>query len=254
MTNLDKSRYLLPNMFTSMNFLLGVWAIILATDTVMVRGDNLNLAAWFIVYCVLFDKLDGFTARIMKASSEFGAQFDSLADLVAFGLAPALLLLFSYNSMNQQWFNTHKFLVFVGISLYVLCAALRLARYNAIDSAEGETDYFVGLPSTFAGAINVVVVLLYLKYDLFSEPGFLERFPILVMIATAFLMISPLTLPKLKKRKSKIINIIQLICIIFVYITGLAMVYPEITAVLMLIYFSVGLLHSNLIARPRANH
>ncbi len=247
--SLGKSRYLVPNVFTSLNFLLAVWAIILATGSVLDRENSLFFSASFIVYCVLFDKLDGFAAKVLKASSEFGAQFDSLADLIAFGLAPALLVLFTYNQEATEWFTPNKVLVFIGVSLYVLCAALRLARYNAYDASEGDGSFFVGLPSTLAGAINAILILIYLKYDLFSLGGHFVILPIIVLIITAVGMVSPLTIPKLLTRENKAVNYFQLCCIVLCYLFGTLMIYPEFQAALIFIYFSVGGVYSNLVAQ-----
>lgn len=93
---MQKSRFILPNAFTSMNFLLGVFAICWATGLFsnFTTLDPYRMSAYFVVLCVLLDKLDGFAARLVNASSEFGAQFDSLADLIAFGLAPAFCFFF----------------------------------------------------------------------------------------------------------------------------------------------------------------
>ncbi|MBR6454953.1 MAG: CDP-alcohol phosphatidyltransferase family protein, partial [Fibrobacter sp.] len=95
---MQKLRYILPNTFTSLNFLLGVFSICWTTGAFssFSTADQIRMGAYFVMLCALFDKLDGFAARLVNASSEFGAQFDSLADLVAFGLAPAFCFFFTY--------------------------------------------------------------------------------------------------------------------------------------------------------------
>src|SRR4051812_28687457 len=98
-----QKKFIVPNMFTGLNFLLGLYAILLMTESlstptaaaaVGMGKPTVILAAWLIVWSALLDKLDGFSAKILKASSEFGAQFDSLADLIAFGVAPGFLVYF----------------------------------------------------------------------------------------------------------------------------------------------------------------
>jgi CDP-diacylglycerol--serine O-phosphatidyltransferase len=94
---MGKSRFILPNAFTSMNFLLGVFAICWVTGAFssFTGADPIRTGAYFILLSVLLDKLDGFAARLVNASSEFGAQFDSLADLISFGLAPSFTIFFA---------------------------------------------------------------------------------------------------------------------------------------------------------------
>ena len=250
---MSKTKYLVPNAFTSFNFLLGVWAIVLSTNSVLETEDSLLLAGWFIIYCVLFDKLDGFAAKVMKASSEFGAQFDSLADLIAFGIAPAFLVLFSYVHKAPEYFDANKILVFVGLSLYVLCAAIRLARYNALDAAgEGDPNYFTGVASTLAGAINALVIIMYCENGWFENASpLVQRIPISFLIVTAILMVSNFKLPKLVSRKSKAINIFQITCIVLTYAFGVAMIFPEFMIAMVVIYLTVGSVHANFIEKHK---
>ena len=119
-----------------MNFLLGVFAICWVTGAFdsFTSTDTLRMGAYFVMLSMLLDKLDGFAARLVNASSEFGAQFDSLADLIAFGLAPAFCVFFAYKTCAPQFFEQNAALLVVTFSIYVLCAAMRLAKYNACDS------------------------------------------------------------------------------------------------------------------------
>lgn len=239
---LGKGKFLVPNLFTSLNFLLGVWAILLVSS--VFASDHATtlkhviLGANLIVWCVLFDKLDGFAARLMKASSEFGAQFDSLADLIAFGLAPSILVIFSYKAFAPEWYAQNWILVLAVISLYVLCTAIRLARYNAIDS-DGHPDFFVGMPSTMAGGAVALLVILFNNYGLYTG-DVLVRIPILFTIFCALMMVSPFLLPKVKRRKNKVYNLIQVICLVLGYITGIGMILPEFLFSLVTIYFIIG--------------
>ena len=205
-----KSKFIVPNLFTSMNFLLGVWAIVIASGVLNVENPILT-SAHLIVLCVLLDKLDGFAAKVMGAFSEFGAQFDSLADLIAFGLAPAFLLLHVMKSHAPIWYDKHSFIVFIAFSLYVLCAAMRLAKYNAVD-ADSHPDYFVGMPSTLAGAFMSLFIVLCVKYGFITDENDKLMIMPMTLIACGVLMISPLFLSKLKRRKNKLLNFAQLFC------------------------------------------
>ena len=228
---MQKAKFIVPNAFTSLNFLLGAasicWSAGLLTDSF-----NVVMGAHFIIFCALLDKLDGFAARAFNASSEFGAQFDSLADLIAFGVAPAFMLMFAYKDSGN------KVALFVCAAIYMVCAAMRLAKYNAMDS-DSYPDYFSGMPSTFAGIVNALVIILFSKYGLLENQD-LFYIPLGIMLFTGILMVSPLFLSKLKKRKSTIINIFQIVNIIGAYIAGFAMIFPEYLMALVLIYFSIG--------------
>lgn len=255
-----KSRFLVPNLFTGLNFMLGIFSIMVMHEAFTSPDPSrpilgfaktpLVLASWMIIWCVLFDKLDGFAARILKASSDFGAQFDSLADMAAFGIAPGFLVYFYLQTLDYGWFSGHRPLMLVSVSVYMLCASMRLARYNAIDSEE-LVNYFHGLPSTFAGGFMSMSVILFSKYQLAGRfPGSLLVLPLL-LIFTGILMVSPLYLPKLVARKNKLLNLIQVIGIIFGYLCGFGMVLPEFMYAMLLLYgvfgFGIGFLQKGMI-------
>jgi CDP-diacylglycerol--serine O-phosphatidyltransferase len=239
-----RTRYAVPNFFTSLNFLMGTFAVVLApmgTQTIDFLGGRktaLEWASWLIVYSVLLDKLDGFFAKRLKASSAFGAEFDSLADLVAFGLAPAMLLFYGLRDLAPSWAAQNLPIQVVGLSFYVLCAAWRLARYNVAQS--GLKGYFVGMPSTLSGGWIALVFLLSLKYVGLSFPGSLASALVGFQILLAALMISGFFLSKLVSRKSKAFNAFQVAGIVVGYVFGLAMRYPEVLMAMIGIYTLVG--------------
>jgi CDP-diacylglycerol--serine O-phosphatidyltransferase len=131
--------YLLPNLFTTAALFAGFYAIIAA-----MRGDFEN-AAVAIFFAMVLDGLDGRIARLTNTSSKFGAEFDSLADMVSFGVAPALVVFsWALEGLGKFGWST--------AFIYVACAALRLARFNTqIDTAD--KNYFTGLASPAAAAI-----------------------------------------------------------------------------------------------------
>lgn len=245
---MGKTRFILPNAFTSMNFLLGVFAICWVTGAFssFTQADSIRMGSYFIVLCVLLDKLDGFAARLVNASSEFGAQFDSLADLIAFGLAPAFTVFFCYKNAAPEWFAKNAVLLIVVFSIYVLCAAMRLAKYNACDS-DTYHHHFSGLPSTFAGAINAILIAFLCTKGIFNDPSSKLIFvPVFVMLVTGLLMVSPLFLPKLQPRKNKAFNLFQAALILVTYVSGFMFVSPDVPfiteflLILMASYLTIG--------------
>jgi len=241
---LNRSRFLVPNAFTAFSFLLGMYVILLATAAVpslLNSKHAIIFASHLIVICALLDKLDGFAAKLLHASSEFGAQFDSLADLIAFGVAPAICVIYAYQQFVPNWYADNQLLLLFFLAIYVLCAAVRLARYNAID-AEAHPDWFVGLPSTFVGALNALTLILATQYGWLQEQSGLLILPALMLLTTAILMVAPLYLPKLKVRKNKLINAVQLAGIATGYGLGFAMVYSEVILFLILSYAIIGLI------------
>jgi len=240
---MHNAKFIVPNAFTSINFLLGVASICCCASLFEIKNEYpVVMGAHFIIFCALLDKLDGFAARAFNASSEFGAQFDSLADLIAFGLAPAFMIMFAYKDILPDWYESHKLALFAGAAVYMVCAAMRLAKYNAMDS-DSYPDYFSGMPSTFAGIVNALVIILLCKYKFFDSYPDILYIPLVIMLATSVLMVSPLFLAKLKKRKSRLINAFQVINIAGAYIAGFAMIFPEYLMVLVLIYFIIGFGH-----------
>jgi CDP-diacylglycerol--serine O-phosphatidyltransferase len=170
--------YLLPNLFTTAALFAGFYAIIAA-----MRGDFEN-AAVAIFFAMILDGLDGRIARLTNTSSKFGAEFDSLADMVSFGVAPALVV-FSWALGGLGKFG------WSAAFIYVACAALRLARFNTqIDTAD--KNYFTGLASPAAAAILASTV--WVCHDLGLMGAELPReLSIVVGILTAlvgFLMIA----------------------------------------------------------------
>ena len=180
---LRKGVYILPNLFTTGNLFCGFWAI------VSVFQEKFLFAAVAILVASVFDVLDGKVARLSGATSKFGVQYDSLADLVSFGIAPALLA-YSWALRPYGRFG------WLAAFLFVVCGALRLARFNVM-SASGETKYFKGLPIPAAACMIALTILLYLRL---IETGWVKDIVILVMIyVLAFLMVSSIRYSSFKE-------------------------------------------------------
>ncbi|HSN28858.1 MAG TPA: CDP-alcohol phosphatidyltransferase family protein, partial [Kofleriaceae bacterium] len=121
-------RYLAPNLITLSSMIFGLVSLWSS------HNGEPALAAWMIIYAVLTDRIDGVTARALKATSELGMQLDSFADFMNFGIAPAYLLLVYLSNRPDLPFQSGSahFLLFAACGAYMLCAVFRLARYNVL--------------------------------------------------------------------------------------------------------------------------
>ena len=219
---MSRLRYTVPNSFTALSLLLGVASI------VTTQLGELELAAWIIVWCGLLDVMDGVSARLLKATSDFGAEFDSMADLVSFGVAPAVLVLNAGLEIGGVEYDSGQFWVLlVAIAVFALAGAMRLARFN-LSSDQPSTGWFAGLPITAAGGgmVSSVVIVLIHHPDVAASLPLHLYFPVL-MFVLAMLMISRLRFPKAVKRDSLFINIFQASVIASVFYCGITRTWPE---------------------------
>jgi CDP-diacylglycerol--serine O-phosphatidyltransferase len=235
-------RFLIPNFFTASCAILGLASILLALEA------SLYWAAWCILWSVLLDKADGTAARLLNATSAFGTQFDSMADLISFGLAPALLI---YSASRHAWNissgQAYWWVLLVGCSLYAICAALRLARFHAAETANGQR-YFTGMPTTLCGAMVGSALLVGIKYDL--SVHILRNLPIFLGLM-GIGMVSKLPVPKLLPRQNKVLNTLQIVNVVAIYLCGFTMKFPEYVLGLATLYLLVGTLYG-MFKHPRA--
>ncbi len=175
---------LLPNIVTTGNLFCGFLSLIRS-----LQGDYLA-AAWLILIAMVFDFFDGQIARLQKTSSQFGVEYDSLCDMVSFGIAPAILV---YTLFGQPMGRVGIAVAF----LYTACAALRLARYNTV-STPTEKRYFMGLPSpAAAGMIATTLILEREIPDIYPEIVLSKFLPFLLIVVAA-LMVSNVRYPAFK--------------------------------------------------------
>jgi len=182
-----KTRYLLPNILTLGGVCLGISSIKFSID------GNYSLAVIFILFAAILDALDGRIARLIKGTSEFGKELDSLTDFVSFGIAPVFILYF--------WeLNNYGKLGWVITLIYSVCCVLRLARFNLtkIDSKQlWKSNYFEGVPSP-AGGVLILMPLIFELADLnlnFDIKFLTPYFTILI----AVLLVSKVPTLSLKK-------------------------------------------------------
>jgi CDP-diacylglycerol---serine O-phosphatidyltransferase len=148
-----------PTLLTLGNLVCGFFAIVVASridrpiafpsPEALIDAHNLMESGWLIFLAMVFDGLDGYVARLARTSSDFGAELDSLCDVVSFGVAPGFLLV----KMCTRFAYLHSHTVWIIAAAYAACAALRLARFNVETNDDDEHLYFSGLPTPAAAAV-----------------------------------------------------------------------------------------------------
>jgi CDP-diacylglycerol--serine O-phosphatidyltransferase len=187
--NLRRGVYLVPTLFTMLNIFFGFRSIVnsmhgvaaITSGRIDLAVKSFETACISLLIAAFFDTFDGLAARRLGATSEFGKEYDSLADVVTFGCAPAILVYaWGLHSLGRLG---------VGVAfLFLVSVSLRLARFNVMT---GKTDYryFVGLPSP-AGALTLAAIIYYAP-----APVFDRRFATVILVltaCTAFAMVSPI--------------------------------------------------------------
>lgn len=208
------ARYFAPNVVTCLGLVFGLASV--RTSLTSHSMPELHQAAWFILYAVLLDKLDGAVARRFNASSEIGVQLDSFSDFVTFGLAPAALVTAMVPlAVPAPWANGPHHAVLLGIgAVYCVAAALRLARFNVTTGTVGPR-FFMGLPSTSSGGLIASAFLAHGELHLSTES---LSAMVVFLGANALLMVSNLPMPKLHISKNPVFKAVQVVVIAAVYI------------------------------------
>ncbi|MDR3049194.1 MAG: CDP-diacylglycerol--serine O-phosphatidyltransferase [Elusimicrobiota bacterium] len=241
--SLKKGIYIFPSLFTSGNMGFGFMSMLASID------GHFTKAAWFLVCAIACDMLDGRIARMTNTTSEFGVQLDSLSDLVSFGLAPSIMMyMLVLGKMGR-----------IGIAiavLFVLCSALRLAKFN-VQAKDGIVhSSFQGLPTPASAGVLISFVLSYellfagvgqglsfktIPILMKSMPAFFDAMPI-VMVVLSFLMVSNIPYLSFKKIKLSKPAAFRLLVLIIFTIT-LILVFPQNTFfILYLAYALSGLI------------
>lgn len=219
--------FFLPNTFTALNMACGFAAILNGF-----HGDFYK-ACIFIVLGAVFDSVDGRVARMTNTQSAFGEQFDSLSDLVSFGVSPAIVFYFRFLSDSGRPGMVAAF-------FFILCGALRLARFNAnID--RNKSDYFQGLPIPGGATAVIGLILLSIEFPVIME---YKHLAVVYLLFYSALMISNIPFPSFKKSDWAKKNKKQVMMVIFVII-GSLFIYEEVMipiiitsyVVISLIYF-----------------
>jgi len=199
--------YVLPNIFTSLNLFCGFYAVIASID------EKFVAASIAIIIGVIFDIMDGKIARATNTTSKFGTEYDSLADLVSFGLAPGIMIyLWALRPLGR--------IGWLAAFLFMACGALRLARYNS-QVGIVSSDQFVGLPIPSGAGMLATTVLFCHKFGMAGKIN-----PIFIMILIyilSFLMVSTIKYNSFKKpelfRKMNF-NVLVALILILIFIAA----------------------------------
>lgn len=223
-----KGIYIFPSSLTLCSMFLGFYSILTA-----MKGDYIY-AAWAIVIAIIFDGLDGWVARRTQSTTRFGIELDSLSDLVAFGIAPAVLV--------YQWaIVPFGRIGFAAAFLFVACGALRLARYN-IQMGSTESKAFTGMP--IPGAAVVIATLVIFYHEIWEGLPVKNIFILIFTIFLAILMVSTLRFHSLKEinfGKRKPFWILVAIVVVF----AIVIIHPPVALfVFAMLYLIEGILEN----------
>ena len=217
----------IPNLITLMSLIAGISSIKFSIQA------NWKLAVLMIMLAAFFDFFDGWMARKLKESSQFGAELDSLSDFISFGLAPSLLinLCFTHELGRIGWV----------ISLfYIVCAALRLARFN-IENMKEQSKVFYGIPSP--AAAGVIMIPLYLNF--IDQVQFTINYPLICAVLTTFagiMMISRVPTPSVKNLKVKTLYFRLMIISVVIVLIFLISYFWQTTLLVAIVYLLISLL------------
>ncbi len=202
--------YLLPNMFTLAAMFCGFYAIIQSVE------HHFLPAGLAILFAMIFDSIDGRVARLTHTSSPFGAELDSLSDMVSFGVAPAMM------AFSWQLHALGKFGWLVAF-IYCACAGLRLARFNTLIGIV-DKKFFVGLPSPAAAALLVGYIYICNSYELSGM--FIKSLTVVLTLIAAFSMVSNVKFYSFKEfhfhHKAPFRSLL-----IFLLVLTLLIIYPD---------------------------
>lgn len=183
---LRRAIVVIPSAFTLANLFFGIWAIVYAAQ------GNFKWAGWFIVFAGMADILDGRLARMSHTGTRFGAELDSLVDVISFGVAPAMIMYFLEFAEAGKFAWTLCF-------IYIAAVAVRLARYNITAAGSDKPGWFTGLPSPAAG-------MTLATYFAFSQTEWYQKFPeyldlqrqglTFLMLALSAMMLSTVKYPR----------------------------------------------------------
>jgi CDP-diacylglycerol--serine O-phosphatidyltransferase len=242
--NLRKAMFVLPNLFTVSSIFLGFYALVLCAGDA--TPQQLYQAALAIFFAMFFDAFDGRVARMTKTQSDFGVQLDSLADVISFGAAPALLV--------YKWALAPLGLVGLFVAFaFAACGALRLARFNVLAHRgdKGSSRFFVGLPIPLAaGTIVAIVIAHYREFEAATHAA--ARVPVaLVVVLLSFLMVSTI---RYRTFKDLPLSSKSLAVFVFISVTGVALGIATrasfVLVVYMAAYIAMGIAEA-VIARAR---
>ncbi|MBL9127051.1 MAG: CDP-diacylglycerol--serine O-phosphatidyltransferase [Verrucomicrobiales bacterium] len=257
----DDSRlkiYLLPNLLTAGNLFCGFLAL-----TRIVEADVgapgfeavIREALFFILLACIFDLLDGRVARMGGYESPFGQEFDSLADVVSFGVAPAFLV---HRIVLADVFKAHPEFGWFVASIYLLCGAFRLARFNVISTyaPSGGTKEFVGFPIPAAAAVvaSLTLFILWLEEKDFTQGWWRFLLPV-ILVFLSVMMVSKVRYPAFKninwRTNTPFVKAILILGLVGVFLILWKRVLPVVLPILFTAYLLYGFVRPHISRRMR---
>lgn len=225
-----KGIYILPNTLTLCSMLLGFFSILSS-----LKGNYLH-ASWAIIFATVFDGLDGWVARLTHSTTKFGIELDSLSDLVAFGVAPAVMM--------YKWaLVPFGRIGWAAAFLFLACGALRLARYN-VQMGSAESKSFTGMP--IPGAATIIATLVIFYYQMWGSMPEKNIFILFLTFFLAVLMVSTLRFHGMKEldfRKRKPFWILVAIVVVL----SIILMHPPIALFLFAMIYLIGGIIENII-------
>lgn len=203
--------YILPNLFTAASCFFGVISILASINS------QFEKALFYIILALICDGLDGRVARLTKTTSKFGVEFDSLADLIAFGVAPAVLF---YQNIGVHYGKLGALVC----AFFVIFGAIRLARFN-VTSSSIEPSVFIGLPIPTAAVVSAVFTYAYIVYKLQDFAVFF----LVLNLFLAFLMVSNIRYASFKKVDLSRANVLKTLVVLIIFFSLLYLYPLEIT-------------------------
>ena len=231
-------KYLPPNFATAANMILGLLAIIFS-----VKGE-FQTAAWLIILACFIDGIDGLLARLLKATSHFGIEFDSFSDFVSFGIAPPAMILcyIIYGDFASASIVHLMWVAIIGAIFYILMAAIRLARFNVQTIELGHT-LFHGIPSTACAGLIATLYLTLHKYgNPVTDPGDLIFLACATLFGFGILMVCTVPLLKVRPRKNRMVTTIQLVGMAFCFGLAVARRLPDVLLAAGVTYIVLGIM------------
>lgn len=243
--------YFLPNLLTAGNLFCGFVALTKIVEADLTEGDfsKIKLALAFILLACIFDLLDGRVARMGGVESPFGREFDSLADLISFGVAPAFLV---HRVVLGEVFSDRPQIGWFIASIYLLCGAFRLARFNCLSNTEGGPGgkEFIGYPIPSAAGLVASLTLLIIHLNEKDKTlGHWKFLPAIVLVFLSVMMISTVRYPSFKSLGLRSTSTFAKAIIAAIFIGGLLVLHKFILYYVLPAFFTAYLVYG--FVRPR---
>ena len=247
--------YFLPNLFTAANLFCGFVALtkIVQADIEKEAGfKDIRVALAFILLACIFDLFDGRVARMGGRESPFGREFDSLADIISFGVAPAFLV---HRIVLKDFFGAHPEIGWFIASIYLICGAFRLARFNCLAAMAGGGGgkEFLGFPIPSAAGLVASLTLFIMWYDEKEFPRSNLRFVLpAIMLFLSWMMVSEVKYPTFKKFDLRATRTFTKTLIGILFIGAVLILREKFLVFALPLFFTAYLVYGFI--RPRISH